>query len=247
MWTREIAKREAIVNESVEAESEAGRGQIVDTRLLFSHNMGWSLTSTFIPGTANVGFREQLDELQLGDLVVDPRIPANNLREVILRLIEYHRSRGNSQDQRSLEALRAWIDGLQNDSELLLDDSVIVHASPPEWASLSKIVKAAPEASIIVYTMTTGGTPIEAIQWIIAYGGARIILRLVAGSEDVLTNYFERWRRLTLPEYQPRRDVTIFATAVVGAEANVSAAIQVNSASHDHTSTQPVAPPPDKP
>lgn len=235
------------MDDRFESSSEAGRGQIVDTRLLFSHNMGWSLTSTFIPGTANVGFREQLDELQLGNLIIDPRGPASNLREIVDRLIEYHHSRASDQDQRTLEALRGWINGLQSDGDLLLDDSVIVHSSPPEWASLIKLVKAAPEASIVVYTMTTGGTPIDAIQWILTYGGARIILRLVSGSEDVLTNYFERWRRLTLPEYQPRRDATVFATATVGVAAEVSAAIQVNSASHDHTATRSGLFPPDKP
>lgn len=207
-----------------------GAAQVVETRLYFSHEMGWQLMCSFIPGTANGTIEAQFGGL-VEDSSIEKRSVPDSLREAVLVLFERQVALGDAHATRSAEAFRNWVQTLGTDAELLLDDNVVVHRSPPSFESLTKLLKASPETAIVAFQMTNGGSAIDAVGWVIALGGSRLILRLVGGADAALGDFFDRVRGVSLPEYRPKRPRTIFADITeeiqFGAEATAEATVEV--------------------
>lgn len=189
---------------------DPGSGQIIETRLYFGHEMGWQLICTFIPGNANADVGSQFAAIGMSGVTHEAREVPESLRDAVRILFDLELKRGDPHAARTEKAVTAWLEGLDGDDGLLLDDSVIVHRSPPEFEPLAKLLKSSPVAAIVAYQMHVGGTPIEAFAWVVTFGGCRIFIRLVGGFEASLGDLFDRVRRLTLPNFNPKRSTTIF-------------------------------------
>lgn len=185
---------------------------IVETLLFPQAAQGWCIRATFIPGTTNMPLGTELegeDEVlttEDGDLITSEdgepltveaqalvRRQFDSLRQLVAGLIDQQLEGQTVPRGRDLEAARDWVRSLERDSDLFVDDAVVVHASPPAWMPLGKIVakqvgEATGASAIVISGMANG----HLFGYLLAYGGARIFLEIVRGSNYVVAATFER-------------------------------------------------------
>lgn len=202
--------------------------------------MGFQLICTFVPGTANrapLGQLTELSEENGSGLNYEAMSQPESIRAAVLALAERELSRA-SYDHPSGSSFADWIRGLEQDKDLLIDENVVVHQSPPDWLPLTKIIVQTPVAGIFAYQMTHGGSVVDAVMWVFAYGGCRIFLRLATGSEAMIGSLFDDVRRKSLPDYKPDRKRTHFITA--------NSTINLSGSASAQTVATPPPPPPNR-
>lgn len=173
-------------------------GAVVETVLYPMRDFGWVVRATFIPGSANLPLGDELDDLGIPELTV-ARLVNSNLIDLIAGLLGDTAEYGGWTPPNLNESLE-WLETLERASEVFTSDDVIVHASPPAWASLQAIIShagtAAPSALMILQD------PGNFVMAGLSYGGARIFLRIVKGTEGSVDALFERVNRRIRGDFQ---------------------------------------------
>lgn len=170
---------------------------VVDTMLLPKVTWRWSVHATFIPGTTNLPLGAEMsvgEALDGQDADVPPEFRHfSSLRELIKALIDLELEGTPVGLHGELENSRDWVERLPSDSDIFVDDAIVVHASPAEWLSLAKLFGArALDAGSVTSIVVTAQSPGAAAGYLLAYGGARIFLRLVHGAEFLQDAFVER-------------------------------------------------------
>ncbi|MBX9859752.1 MAG: hypothetical protein K2Y20_09215 [Sphingomonas sp.] len=182
-----------IVNPS----DDPGLRSIVETILTPRKMFPWTVHATFIPGTTN-GY--------LGEEIFDQPDPSfsygrddytfESLTNLVSTLFTLELNRvtreSDPQEAELLLASRGWIDDLTSDAELFVDDAIIVHSSPPEWLPLSKLFPKGGNVDAGVAAVAIYHDPNQALGLLLAYGGARLFLRLVSNLNRTQDALFER-------------------------------------------------------
>lgn len=172
-----------------------------------------SLRATFIPGQTNLELGDELDfesnflVTETGDpitteagekiLIEDKasglvRRKFGSIRDLIVGLIDLELEGASVGSNPDLEGARHWIKSLANDSDLFVDDAIIVHASPAIWEPLAKLFGTGVDASSVSAIVLLADSPGKMSGMLLAYGGARIFIRLVHGVNFVQDAVFER-------------------------------------------------------
>lgn len=171
---------------------------IVETILYPQRNYAWTVHATFVPGDTNRPLGQELmsddnTTTDRGDLYTleygRNRREFGSLRAVVTALIEFELEGTQPGALEELEGARDWIQHLTRDSDLFVDDSIIVHASPAGWFPVARLFADSGSASAIVLTADSIG---HGAGLLLAYGGARIILRLFHNANYVQDAFAER-------------------------------------------------------
>lgn len=162
-------------------------GAVVETVLYPMQDFGWVMRATFIPGTSNLALGDEFDGINIPGLELRRLVNSNLVELTALLLGE---TAENGEEPEHLQASLDWLAAVERDSEVFTSDEIIVHASPPEWASLQSILShagnAAPSALLLLQD------PGNYVMAALSYGGARVFLRVVAGAEGSVDALFER-------------------------------------------------------
>lgn len=171
---------------------------IVETILYPQRDYGWSIHATFIPGDSNLRLGEEFERGE-GDGIGSADFDSGqysgdqpefrSLRDAVKALIDLELRGTKFGTQEALEEARDWIDQLTLDSDLFVDDSIIVHASPADWFPVAKLFADTGSASAIILTADSIG---HGAGLLMAYGGARIILRLFHNANYLQDAFAER-------------------------------------------------------
>lgn len=171
---------------------------IVETILYPQRDYRWSVHATFIPGDTNEPLGGEFgsgdgEGFGKGDFGAGSyggtRRELGSLRQAVMALIDLEIEGVQVGREEELEDARDWIDQLTLDSDLFVDDSIIVHASPADWFPLAKLFADTGSASAIVLTADSIG---HGAGLLIAYGGARIVLRLFHNANYLQDAFAER-------------------------------------------------------
>ena len=171
---------------------------IVETILFPRRAYNWSLHATFIPGETNVPLGEEFNGddsavLGSGDLGVgaygSDRREFRSLRALVAALIDLEIEGTRVGTLQELEDSRDWIEHLPFDSDLFVDDAIVVHSSPADWFPIAKLFADSGSVSAIVLSSSSVG---QAAGLIVAYGGARIVLRLFHNINHLQDAFAER-------------------------------------------------------
>lgn len=172
---------------------------VVETTLLPKVTWQWSVHATFVPGDTNQPLGEEADDdrpftEESSGFRFDASIRRfGSLREMVVGLIELELVGSAVGGFGELEASRDWVLRLESDGDLFVDDAIVVHASPPAWMPLAKLVGSrALDAGSVTAIIVSTGTPLKAAGYLLAYGGARIFIRLVHGVEFLQDAVVER-------------------------------------------------------
>lgn len=185
---------------------------IVETVLYPSVSWQFAVRATFVPGNTNEPLGSELDEepdyltdesgepleddfgqrIEIGDSASALiKRDFTSLRALVAGLIDLELDRADG-GAAALIGARNWVESLDRDSDLFVDDAIIVHASPPAWVPLSKLFGKGIDAGSVSAIVLTGDGPSQMVGYLLAYGGARIVLRFVYGVNFVQDAWFER-------------------------------------------------------
>lgn len=185
---------------------------IVETVLYPRVTWQFAVRATFVPGNTNAPLGSELDEepdyltdesgepledsfgqrIEIGDRASALiKRDFTSLRALVAGLINLELDRADG-GAAALIAARNWIESLDRDSDLFVDDAIIVHSSPPAWVPLSKLFGKGVDAGSVSAIVLTVDGPGQMVGYLLAYGGARIVLRFVHGVNFVQDAWFER-------------------------------------------------------
>jgi len=200
-------------NRRVPSNEERQKGTIVETVLYPRLRFEFSVRVTFIPGNTNEELGAELDiedrflATETGDAITTEsgerisleggtsalvRRDFGSLRSLVSNLIDLELEGRVVNTAPQLEAARGWISSLTDDRQLFVDDSIAVHASPLNWASLVKMFGKGVEAGGFSAIVMVADKPGQAVGFLISYGGARLFLHLVHGVAFTMDSLFER-------------------------------------------------------
>jgi hypothetical protein len=186
---------------------------IVETLLYPVVTWQFGVRVTFIPGNTNEPLGTELDgesrvlttedgePIEFGDgqlLEIEGGASAlvqrefSSLRALVVGLIDMELEGTIVGNHSALEGAREWIKSLERDSDLFVDDAIVVHASPPAWMPLAKLFSKGVDASGVSAIVLLADSPGKAAGMLLAYGGARIFVRLVHGVNFLQDAFFER-------------------------------------------------------
>lgn len=167
------------------------RDTVVETVLLPQRNFGWSVHASFIPVRTNQSLSEVIDAANEVGTIGRDDYRFDSLRHLVSTLAS-----GQLMDAemplRPREAeQKAWIDSLSTDSDIFVDDGVVVHASPPEWVNLANLFKHGSVGGVALISQS----PSNMTGVVLMYGGSLIFLRLVRNVNFLQDAFFERWAK----------------------------------------------------
>lgn len=181
---------------------------VVETTLYPQVTWNWSVHVTFVPGTTNQPLGNEFDDIASDDdyPIRDYRAGVfgqspysdnlrelSSLRELVIGLIELELMKGPTEAFSALENSREWISRLKSDSDLFVDDAIITHASPADWLPLAKLFgKGAIDTGTVSAIVITSNSAHQVAGYLLAYGGARIFLRLIHGVNFLQDAFVER-------------------------------------------------------
>lgn len=173
---------------------------VVETVLFPRRAYDWTVHATFIPGRTNLILGAELESVTDA---ADPsegrggqeeayhgeRREFSSLRLLVKTLIDLELEGRRSGELSDLESSRDWIDHLSVDSDLFVDDSIIVHGSPPAWFPLAKAFAEGGGASVIILQSNSVG---QAAAYLALYSGARVVIRVAHGGGFLVDAFVER-------------------------------------------------------
>jgi hypothetical protein len=186
---------------------------IVETLLYPVVTWQFGVRVTFIPGNTNEPLGTELDSesrvlttedgepiefedgqfLEIkGDASALIQRGFSSLRALVVGLIDMELESTIVGNHSALEGAREWINSLERDSDLFVDDAIVVHASPPAWMPLAKLFGKGVDASGVSAIVLLADSPGMAVGMLLTYGGARIFVRLVHGVNFLQDSFFER-------------------------------------------------------
>ena len=165
------------------------RSTIVETTLLPQRKFDWSVHVTFVPVSTNLDLSEVATlGFEVGEFGRDD-YTFESLRHLVSTLVADHLTNIRAGDRLDTNEAYEWLQSLDDDADVFVDDGVIVHHSPPEWLQLRELFKHGAAGGVAFISNSPG----HYTGVVLMYGGSLLFFRLVKNLNFVQDAYFEKW------------------------------------------------------